>query len=655
MEVTVVDIIRNNSEDHSVKDERQHSMNNEDKALLGKVYIRKHGSSIDKKKGKISWDSSKASKKSVGLIAVTSARSIYEKVLITPNSIFKRNWDIIMELVLAYNVVTTLYFLAYAMPGTVMLSVDLACWIIFLIDIPVTFYSEQTSNHGKPIRKFKKISLLYLKSWFFLDVFAIIPLGFSGNPRIEYYFRMVRLLKLPGVLNITDGTGLSFLLTYFNFGKKDKKGKIIYSIKAKIIASFIQLLIILIFIIYFLGCLWFWFQKTVNNYKHSNSTSNEDELNFGSAYELNHLSSEHVALSSSYFMLTTIATVGYGDFLPTNVYEMAFISLVMLFGVGLFAVIMGNFNSAIAYYVEANSTGDYLGELNNWIDSVEKAHKKLKAPFRSEIIAYFEYYFNNDRLKNLAKNYWEAESVDDLISISQDYLKDLPEDTYFNLLSHLFEDFLSSFRVYFTESEFKFSIIPHLQPRGFQKDKYVLKNGQVVDEILFVLKGEVCAGIEIHKAFQSLLMFSEGKTVLGDYNAIFKKPNQFDYLAVTFLSCFSVNSETFVKILKTWYKSDKDHITGMASTREINLKRLLFDHLSLAGLNKSEKDEITNRYSSKLKKGITKSQGYTEDLIDLTLAQTVKSNQDLTHRSSSIMRNLNIIESTRSSSINNLK
>lgn len=660
MEVTVVEIIKSNSqEENFLKSQGKQYSNHKDKTLLGSIYIQKHDNFPIQKKPKINWNFSKKSITNLGLITIKSVTSVYERILISQNSIFKRNWDIIMELVLAYNVITTLYFLAYAMPGTLMLSIDFACWILFLIDIALTFFTEETSKNGKPKKAFKKISAIYLKSWFILDVFAIIPLGFSGSPRIEYYFRMVRLLKLPGVLNITDGTGLSYLLTYFNFGKKDKKGKIIYSIKSKIIASFVQLLVVMIFVVYFLGCLWFWFQKTVNNYKYSNSSPTEeylnDEDNFGTIYGLNHLSSEHVALRSSYFMLTTIATVGYGDFLPLNIYEMAFISCVMLFGVGLFAVIMGSFNSAIAYYVEANSTGDYLGELNSWLDSIERAHRKLKVPLKNEIIAYFDYYFNKDRLKKLAKNYWEAESVDDLISIDQDYIKDLPEDTYFELLSQLFADFLTSFRVYFTESRFKFSIIPHLQPRGFQKDSFVLKNGQIVDEVLFVIRGNVCAGIEIHKVFQSLLMFPEGRTVLGDYNVISKAANRFDYVALSFLNCLSINSETFGKILKTWYKSDKDHIMAMASTREINLKRLLLDHLKMAGFNKSEIDEITTRYRSKTKKVLNESENYTEDLIDLTLAQTVKNNQDLSHRSSSIMRNLNIIESARSNSIKNLK
>jgi Ion channel. len=42
------------------------------------------------------------------------------------------------------------------------------------------------------------------------------------------------------------------------------------------------------------------------------------------------MSTQEVALRCSYYMLTTISTIGYGDFLPHNIYEMSFLIVVML-------------------------------------------------------------------------------------------------------------------------------------------------------------------------------------------------------------------------------------------------------------------------------------------------------------------------------------
>jgi hypothetical protein len=80
-------------------------------------------------------------------------------------------------------------------------------------------------------------------------------------------------------------------------------------------------------------------------------------------------------------MLTTLTTVGYGDFKPVSTNERIFIIFVLLFGVAYFAVVMGSFNSAIADFDSLESGGDLLAELNIWISSIEK----LYGPVRSDI------------------------------------------------------------------------------------------------------------------------------------------------------------------------------------------------------------------------------------------------------------------------------
>ncbi len=44
-----------------------------------------------------------------------------------------------------------------------------------------------------------------------------------------------------------------------------------------------------------------------------------------------------------YFIFTTLATVGYGDFTPISSAELIVGSFILLFGVTLFSFIMGNF------------------------------------------------------------------------------------------------------------------------------------------------------------------------------------------------------------------------------------------------------------------------------------------------------------------------
>ena len=623
--------------------------------ILGTIIKPKEESEQPKKKKKFKLRLSLDSLKDIKSSAIVSVSSIYQKLLITNESLKKRYWDIIMELILGYNVITTLYFLAYAYPGESMLVVDYICWILFIIDIGVTFFTELATDKGPPIRKFSSIAFNYIKGWLVPDVLAIIPLAAGGYPQAEYLLRMFRLIKLPGVLNITDGTGISFLFTYFNFGKREKDGKVTYKFTTRIIASLIQLFIVIIFIVYFLGCLWFWFQHLVNDHRYSNKTGDSNnEGSFEYYYGLTSISSEHVALRSSYFMLTTIATVGYGDFLPRNVYEMAFISAIMLLGVAIFAVIMGNFNSAIAIYSEITNGNDHTGQLNNWLDNIERIHGKIPKDLKADIIKHFSYYFFKDRLKALAKNYWEASGPGDLISISQDYIVSLPEESYNEILESLFADVLGSYRFYFGPGKLKYALLPHFQPRLYTINTYIYKNNDPITDVVFFLTGNISIGILLNNKHQTLSYCEEGRTIIGDHSAITRSANKYDFLVEKQADAFVINSETFITILDNFFKAEKSNIIAIAAQREINLKRILFDHLQSSGLDQEAFNEVRKKYKIALKPAV-KVEELNEDMIEHDLGRMKELSSKLEQQSKHILRLADTTEEARKVQLSHLK
>ena len=579
----------------------------------------------------------------------------HSKLVIPLNSTFKKFWDILLEIILAYNVITTLFFLAYDMPGPKMLAVDLTCWIILLFDIPINFLTEIKTRKGATNRSFAKVSKYYLKSWFFVDILSILPLSQFGYASVEYYLRMLRLFKLSGVLNITDGTGLSFLLTFFNVGKKEKNGKVVYSLRVRILVSFIQILVTLMFLVYFLGCFWFWFQKTVANYRYSQGY--QDEQEFQEAFLLQNMDFEHIALRSSYFMLTTITTIGYGDFLPKNIYEMAFISITMLFGVTVFGYILGSFNSAITFFTDISSE-DSIGRLNSWLDSIENANGKMKKRMRKQVVDHFSYYFKVDRLKTLAKGYWDIDGNGDIRDITQEYVKDLPEEVYYEIIQTLFSDFLVKFRVFFTDSRFKLDIIPFLQPRKFEKNTFIVENFEEIDDVIFILSGIVSVGVNFNAKYIPLVRFDGGRTVIGDYAALTGKKNRFNFYAETFLDTYTIKSEVFCKILTKYYKADKINCLKIATQKEFTLRKLVnslnvrndIDYINITDGNLKPRRTILK------KTFINKSHpDYTEENFQSNLEKMGFSIKDTWKKSSKVIENLNSIENGRNIKIQDLK
>jgi hypothetical protein len=103
-----------------------------------------------------------------------------------------------------------------------------------------------------------------------------------------------------------------------------------------------------------------------------------------------------------YYALTTLSTVGYGDYYPISDVEMIITSLVMLGGVAFFSYIMGNFIEIISNYDSKMGPVDKSEELNVWITSIErftnKTRTNLSVSLVNQIISDQNYFWDNDRL-----------------------------------------------------------------------------------------------------------------------------------------------------------------------------------------------------------------------------------------------------------------
>ena len=62
--------------------------------------------------------------------------------------------------------------------------------------------------------------------------------------------------------------------------------------------------------------------------------------NFLTYYKLHSKTAQELVLISTYFSLTSLTTVGLGDFRPVNSIERLFCTMILLFGVSIFSYIM---------------------------------------------------------------------------------------------------------------------------------------------------------------------------------------------------------------------------------------------------------------------------------------------------------------------------
>ena len=87
-----------------------------------------------------------------------------------------------------------------------------------------------------------------------------------------------------------------------------------------------------------------------------------------------------------YFVLTTLSTVGYGDYFPVSTTEMIVTSIVMLGGVAFFSYIMSNFIEILSSYDAKMGTIDKSDDLINWIISLERFLSKNKGRMSESLV-----------------------------------------------------------------------------------------------------------------------------------------------------------------------------------------------------------------------------------------------------------------------------
>ena len=75
-------------------------------------------------------------------------------------------------------------------------------------------------------------------------------------------------------------------------------------------------------------------------------------------------------MTSIYFALTILSTVGYGDYFPISNVEMLTALVVMLGGVAFFSYIMGNLLEIFKNYESKMGIVDRKGDLDQWIISL---------------------------------------------------------------------------------------------------------------------------------------------------------------------------------------------------------------------------------------------------------------------------------------------
>nr|XP_006131161.1 potassium voltage-gated channel subfamily H member 1 [Pelodiscus sinensis] len=282
--------------------------------------------------------------------------------------VFKTTWDWIILILTFYTAILVPYNVSFKTKqnNVAWLVVDSIVDVIFLVDIVLNFHTTFVGPAGEVISDPKLIRMNYLKTWFVIDLLSCLPYDVinafenvdEGISSLFSSLKVVRLLRLGRVARKLDH--------YIEYGA----------------AVLVLLVCVFGLAAHWLACIWY----SIGDYEVINEDTNtirtESWLyqlgeSIGTPYRFNTTGSgkweggpskDSVYISSLYFTMTSLTSVGFGNIAPTTDGEKIFAVAMMMIGSLLYATIFGNVTTIFQqmyantnrYHEMLNSVRDFL-------------------------------------------------------------------------------------------------------------------------------------------------------------------------------------------------------------------------------------------------------------------------------------------------------
>ncbi|XP_062868976.1 potassium voltage-gated channel subfamily H member 1b [Trichomycterus rosablanca] len=281
---------------------------------------------------------------------------------------FKTTWDWVILILTFYTAIMVPYNVSFKTKqnNVTWLVVDSIVDVIFLVDIVLNFHTTFVGPAGEVISDPKLIRMNYVKTWFVIDLLSCLPYDVinafenvdEGISSLFSSLKVVRLLRLGRVARKLDH--------YIEYGA----------------AVLVLLVCVFGLAAHWLACIWY----SIGDYEVIDEEANVVRTDswlymlgqaVGTPYRFNISgtgkweggpSKDSVYITSLYFTMTSLTSIGFGNIAPTTDGEKIFAVAMMMIGSLLYATIFGNVTTIFQqmyantnrYHEMLNSVRDFL-------------------------------------------------------------------------------------------------------------------------------------------------------------------------------------------------------------------------------------------------------------------------------------------------------
>lgn len=498
-------------------------------------------------------------------------------------------FELLINVLIIYSICESLNDLSFKItfPGKLVLSELI--WSLFVLDFLSSFIWIKRKTYAN-INKRSNISLNYLKTWAVLDLITILPLRFTNNPNMESCFKCLRVFKvtrLTQMLDIKKVTRAS-IQKFTNSEKRFLRLELF----VEMVWNLVLIVVYMMLLTYALACIWWYVSLSVEKYR-------REEENFIGRYGLNELTTAEKLLRTMYFILTSLLTVGYGDYSATNKYEMGFCIVLVTAGAFFFAYYMALAGSYIGEISKLLQNNENLVKLKKLLRKLEGIKGVIPIALHNSIYSHFSFFWDNDRLGCLAKENKESSNIKELVKRQHRYFKPLPISLKRKIFDSLFNDYFRHFKILFPiKNDFKYHICTFFKPRKIPQGTIIIGEGNISEEILMVSQGQVSLNFsDLGESLTNCKTFT-GWYIIGDYCVVLNKPSYATFRAETDVAALCIPKRPFEMIITHYFPKHLEELKDIIKRRNRKLLSLMnqcgFDlyRETLEGMNKEKRKRL---------------------------------------------------------------
>lgn len=254
-------------------------------------------------------------------------------------------------------------------------------------------------------------------------------------------------------------------------------------------------------------------------------------------------------LTSLYFAIVTMATVGYGDIHAVNTREMIFIMIYVSFDMILGAYLIGNMTALIVKGSKTERFRDRMKDLIKYMNR-NRLGKEIRDQIKGHVRLQYE------------SSYTEA-SV----------LHDIPMSIRAKISETLYKSYVENVPLFKgCSSEFIHQIVIRLQEEFFLPGEVVMQQGNAVDQLYFICHG-MLEGVGIGEdGTEETILQLEPNSSFGEIAILCNIPQPYTVRVCELCRLLRIDKQLFSNILEIYFMDGRKVLSNLLEGNEYNIR-----------------------------------------------------------------------------------